>query len=167
MNHDVLLLTDASHSAKTYVAGWAARVERVGDRHIVVSGSPRGLILTSSEAEIWAIAGGLTNGLAQKVILPGDTVLVETDCVAAIASLLVLADGAVQDPAPGGLVIGRPKRLVRSLMGSRSLDVIMDVVDHDRLRLVLRHCRHRRTPEAKELAEEARAKAAELARLTQ
>jgi ribonuclease HI len=79
----VTIIADASHCPDTRAAGygfWVAseRGKRGG------GGSMRGTVDSSSAAEMMACVNALFHGCFMGLVQPGDHVLVQTDCIAAI-----------------------------------------------------------------------------------
>lgn len=79
----VTLIADASFCPDTGAAGYGywvvcARGRRIG------SGAMKSIVANNNSAEMMAIANGLYQSYTHGLVLPGDHVLVQTDCQAAI-----------------------------------------------------------------------------------
>ncbi len=85
----VTILTDASYCPDTQVAGYgywiASNRGRVGG-----GGAMQVKAVTSSSAEMMAIANSLHAGIASTFVQQGDEILMQTDCMAAIQAFKFL-----------------------------------------------------------------------------
>jgi ribonuclease HI len=82
----VTIIVDASHCPDTKAAGWGCWIVSTRGRHH--SGhAMRELVVNNSVAEMMAVVNGLWKAHAKGIMLQGDKVLIQTDCMAAINAL--------------------------------------------------------------------------------
>lgn len=100
----VTVIADASYDSRYKVGGYGYWI--ASERGKRPGGGPlRGEIFSSHVAEMMAICRAVHDGVKQKLIQPGDNVLIQTDCIGAIASLnRAVKSKAVTLPAEEKLV---------------------------------------------------------------
>lgn len=133
------VIADGAFLKERQRGAWGAWMCRRGGLHTAIGGPIEGTISASHEAEIRAITSALREAISRDIVREGDTVLLETDCTSVIAGALVLVDGAVQSPAPGGLEVQRPKGLSPAMRTSVGLGHMQTLADTWKLSLRLRH----------------------------
>jgi ribonuclease HI len=135
----VTIFTDASYRAN-HTGGWGAWVKGGPGRGITGNG-PLLDVPTSTEAEMRAIANGLGLAIARGIVQPGALVMLQSDCAAALASVLFWVEGARDAPAEGGITVPKPRRQMKSLRESAAMRVLIQQVGEYSLQIRVRHVR--------------------------
>jgi ribonuclease HI len=143
---DVTIFADASHDHRARIAGWGAWIKADGQPSITCGAAMKGRIGTTSEAELCALANALTVARLRAVLAPGHVVMLQSDCVDALA-IIRNRIAAVEDrPVTGGVTVvpGKKKRKLSNIH-SAAIAVIEGIVVSLDITLITRHVRgHRR-----------------------
>jgi ribonuclease HI len=143
---DVTIFADASHDPKARVAGWGAWIKADGRRSITCGTAMKGRIATASEAELCALANALTVARLRAVLAPGHVVMLQSDCVDALAIIRRRITAVEDRPVTGGVAVipGKKKRQL-SQTHSAAVAVIEAIVVSLQVTLITRHVRgHKR-----------------------
>lgn len=123
------------------VGGWGCWIKKEGIEAISRGGPFTAGIGSAQDAEVRAMANSLWLAVKRGVAEPGDTVMIQTDCVAVLAALLKLVPGAVYSRHPDGnsVNVTPPRRLQKTLKESEALAGAVRLIAKNRFKIILRH----------------------------
>jgi ribonuclease HI len=133
----VTIFADASFCHKSRSGGWGAWMIRHGEPSTTAGGELKGRVKSSFLAETMAIANALHFGVARTYVRPGETVMIQSDCKAALDCILKTVPSSYSAPAPGGVDLDAVKRVRAELVPP--LDLIAKMAAENRIVLALRH----------------------------
>ncbi|AKU43464.1 RNaseH [Caulobacter phage Sansa] len=102
----VTIFTDASYDHRDRSAGYAAWCKTGGGAGELISGQIKSGPLSAEIAEAMAIANALFQARRKGIIKKGAKVMVQSDCINALAKIRTHVPGSKSSPAPGGLPVG-------------------------------------------------------------
>ena len=138
---DLTVFADASFHSETGAAGWGAWIKGNGmERGATQGGGIRVEVRGAIEAEVIALVNAMAFAAARDHMTAGMTVLVQSDCLAALESLRLVLD-ARDHPIAGGHSVNRAKQLCKQLEGSSALDFVQALVSRLDVAVLVRHVR--------------------------
>lgn len=134
------VFADASFDHRLNKGGWGAVIK--GDSHdwIEVSG-PLEDCPTSMEAELRALANGLQVAIKRGVVVNDSIVLLQSDCLAALAIILGGVPGCRASQGPSDIELPVPRRPSKGVQNSLAIAHIKTLVAGRSIRLLVRHNR--------------------------
>lgn len=136
----VTLFADASFSHQTRAAGWAAWAKgREGGAGLTWSG-PLKTAANSQQAEFFALVNGIA--CADRAgLLPADefVLMLQSDCLEALATIRWLLPGVRDMPAAGGRRVAAAKRPSRLMRDCAGLEWLAAFAQRPGLQIVVRH----------------------------
>jgi ribonuclease HI len=139
----VTIITDASFCPDSRAAGWAAWIKADGRDSALVSGPlTKTAPASSGEAEFFAVANALFKAVKDGFIGQRDKVMIQSDCVAVLETMLWGLD-CQESRHPDGCGLKRPRTRpgLATGAGERALTTIADVAGPLELALFVRHVR--------------------------
>lgn len=137
----VTLFADAAFDSKTGCAGWGAWIKGRSETSITAAGEFADLLASSIEAEIRALANGLHVAIKRGVVARGAVVMLQSDCITALAWILYGVANSQDRPAEGGLPVEATKRPQTKAAHSAGLRCIVDAAKAHDLIILTRHVR--------------------------
>ena len=138
-----MIFADASWCDRTHAGGWGVWLKSDALERGVVKGGPIRVDVTRPNvAELIAIANGLYVAKRIQLLSRSAVVMIQSDCIEALAWIRGRIPSTACNPAPRGVPVGvatgkpRARRLV-----TPPLDTIAAIVDEFDLRLQVRHVR--------------------------
>jgi ribonuclease HI len=139
----VTIIADASFCPASKAAGWAAWIKADGRDSALIWGTfTRIAPASSGEAEFFAVANALFKAAKDRFVGPRDRVMIQSDCVAVLETLLWGLD-CRESQHPDGCELRRPRNrpgLARGA-GERALTTIGGIAASLDLELFVRHVR--------------------------
>lgn len=136
------VFADASYHRRHGTAGWGCWImgESPG-RAFAAGGQIRELLVSSSEAEVRALANALALVKQLDYAGEGDAVLFQSDSVNALGWILRALPTASDSPAPGGLRVPRPRIARPAFRASRGAPVFAELSAELGIQVLVRHVR--------------------------
>jgi ribonuclease HI len=138
---NVTIFADASHDGTARVAGWGAWIKADGRPSIACGAAMKDPVRTTVEAELCALANALVVARLRGVLARRDVVMLQSDCLVALAIIRGKIAGVADRPAAGGLEVGEVRKMKLTSLHAAAVDVIRDLVASLDIALVTRHVR--------------------------
>jgi len=137
----VTIFADASYCHRSGSAGWAAWIKADGYQSMTVGAAIKVKITHANEAELAAIANALCVARLRGIIRKNDVVMVQSDCVTALAIIRGRC-GIVEDrPAAGGLSVDPITKMKLRPQHRSAIAVINETIAATGATLITRHVR--------------------------
>jgi ribonuclease HI len=138
---DVTIFADASHDHNARVAGWGAWIKADGRSSITCGAAMKGRVASAIEAELCALANAMTVARLRGVLSERCVVMMQSDCLVALAILRSKIPDVEDRPAPGGLAVDPIKRMKLTRVHLAAVDVVREIVTALGISIVTRHVR--------------------------
>jgi len=138
---DVTIFADASHDHRARVAGWGAWIKADGRNSITCGAAMKGTVASATEAELCALANALTVARLRGVLSAGCVVMMQSDCLVALAILRSKIPDIEDRPAAGGLAVDPIRRMKLTKVHLAAVDVVREIVTALDISIVVRHVR--------------------------
>jgi ribonuclease HI len=138
---DVTIFADASHDHRARVAGWGAWIKADGRSSITCGAAMKGPVASATEAELCALANALTVARLRGVLCGRCVVMMQSDCLVALAILRSKIPNVEDRPAPGGLAVDPIRRMKLTKVHLAAVDVVREIVTALEISIVTRHVR--------------------------
>jgi ribonuclease HI len=138
---DVTIFADASHDHNARVAGWGAWIKADGRSSITCGAAMKGTVASATEAELCALANALTVARLRGVLSGRSVVMMQSDCLVALAIIRSKIAGVEDRPAPGGLAVDPIKRMKLTKVHLAAVDVVREIATALEISIVTRHVR--------------------------
>ena len=138
---DVTIFADASHDHKARVAGWGAWIKADGRSSITCGAAMKGAVASTTEAELCALANALTVARLRGVLSRRSVVMMQSDCMVALAVLRSKIPNVEDRPALGGLAVDPIRRMKLTKVQLAAVDVIYEIVTAFEISIITRHVR--------------------------
>jgi ribonuclease HI len=138
---DVTIFADASYDHRARVAGWGAWIKADGRSSITCGAAMKGPVASATEAELCALANALTVARLRGVLSGRCVVMMQSDCLVALAILRSKIPDVEDRPAPGGLAVDPIKRMKLTKVHLAAVDVVREIVTALGISIVTRHVR--------------------------
>jgi ribonuclease HI len=138
---NVTIFADASHDGTARVAGWGAWIKADGRPSIACGAAMKQAIPSTVEAELCALANALVVARLRGVLAHRDVVMLQSDCLVALAIIRSKIPGVADRPAVGGLAVGEVRKMKLTRLHSAAVTVISEIVTTFGVTLVTRHVR--------------------------
>lgn len=138
---DVTIFADASHDHNASVAGWGAWIKADGRSSITCGSAMKGTVASATEAELCALANALTVARLRGALARGSVVMLQSDCLVALAIIRGKIPDVEDRPAAGGLAVDPVKRMKLTKVHLAALEVVREIVSALEISIVTRHVR--------------------------
>jgi ribonuclease HI len=138
---NVTIFADASHDHDARVAGWGAWIKADGRSSITCGAAMKRTVASVTEAELCALANALTVARLRGVLVTGSVVMMQSDCLVALAIIRKAIPDVDDRPAPGGLAVVPIKRMKLTKVHLAAIDVVREIVTALEISIVTRHVR--------------------------
>jgi ribonuclease HI len=138
---DVTIFADASHDHRARVAGWGAWIKADGRSSITCGAAMKGTVASATEAELCALANALTVARLRGVLSRRSVVMMQSDCLVALAILRGKIPDVEDRPALGGLAVDPIRRMKLTKVHLAAVDVVREIVTALEISIVTRHVR--------------------------
>jgi len=138
---DVTIFADASHDAKSRVAGWAAWIKADNRASILCGAAMKKTIASTIEAELCALANALALARLRGVLATGSVVMIQSDCAVALSIIRGKVEGVTDRPALGGIAVNPARRTKLSSEHLAAVNVIREIAETLEISIITRHVR--------------------------
>lgn len=138
---NVTIFADASHDHNARVAGWGAWIKADGRSSITCGAAMKASVASATEAELCALANALTVARLRGVLSGGCVVMLQSDCLVALAIIRGKIPNVEDRPAPGGLAVAPIKHMKLTQVHLAAVDVVRGIVTALEISIVTRHVR--------------------------
>lgn len=138
---DVTIFADASHDAKSRVAGWAAWIKADNRASIMCGAAMKKTIASTIEAELCALANALALARLRGVLAAGSVVMIQSDCAVALSIIRGKIAGVVDRPALGGIAVNPARRTKLTSAQLAAVNVIREIAETLKISIITRHVR--------------------------
>lgn len=135
------IFADASYFSRGKTGSWGCWIKPDGGPALVKGGPFIGLLTSSVEAEMRALANALALARSSGAAPDGACVMIQSDCQAALSWVLGAVKASDHRPAAGGVNVIPVLRVQRALENSAGLRHFVKIAERAQLKILVRHVR--------------------------
>lgn len=136
----VTIFADAAHDHRHQIASWGCWIKADGLDALTTGGVLDYVVANTTVAELAALSKAVRIGLSQQLIKSGQRVMLQSDCVAALACILKAVPNTTHSRAPGTLLdVGPARRMQKAIAECKPLTDLKLAAEAYDLKLIVRH----------------------------